>query len=133
MRALLISQPDIPAGDVIFHIRHLPHSTFKPHSSSPSALAVNVKIALSEALLGFSRVMFVHLDGRGIRITSKRGERIIVTDKELVIRGEGLPIRGRGPSDRGDLFVKFVVVMPGESWAARADPEVSLPIRTCPC
>lgn len=69
--------------------------------------------------------MFVHLDGRGIRITSKRGERIIVSDKELVVRGEGLPIRGREPADKGDLYVKFDVVMPGESWAARADPEVS--------
>jgi len=72
-----------------------------------------------------SRVPFVHLDGRGIRIVSKRGERVINPNEELVIRGEGMPRRGRAKGDKGDLYVRFEVEMPGASWAARSKPEVS--------
>jgi DnaJ-class molecular chaperone len=82
-------------------------------------LSTTIKIRLSEALLGFSRVCLVHLDGRGIRIEVKKGERVIRHDEELVIRGEGMPIRGAGK--RGDLYVRFEVEMPGESWASRQD------------
>jgi DnaJ family protein A protein 2 len=64
--------------------------------------------------------MFVHLDGRGIRIVSRRGERVIRHGDELVVRGEGMPIRGTD-NEKGDLWVKFDVEMPGESWAARQD------------
>ena len=39
--------------------------------------------------------------------------------EELVIRGEGMPIRRKG--GKGDLYVKFEVEMPGESWASRQD------------
>lgn len=70
-------------------------------------------------MLGFNRVCFIHLDGRGIRIEVKKGERVIRHDEELVIRGEGMPIRGTGR--KGDLYVKFAVEMPGESWASRQD------------
>lgn len=49
----------------------------------------------------------------------KKGERVIRHDEELVIRGEGMPIRGTGR--KGDLYVKFAVEMPGESWASRQD------------
>ncbi|ORY32569.1 chaperone regulator [Naematelia encephala] len=116
--------PDIPPGDVIFHIQHKSHSVFRPNSSSPSDLSVSVTIRLSEALLGFNRVLFTHLDGRGIRIESKRGERVIQQSQVCIIRGEGLPRRGK--KERGDLWVKFNVEMPGESWASRQDPDVSL-------
>jgi DnaJ-class molecular chaperone len=44
---------------------------------------------------------------------------VIRHDEELIIRGEGMPIRGTGR--KGDLYVKFAVEMPGESWASRQD------------
>jgi DnaJ family protein A protein 2 len=78
--------------------------------------------------LGFTRVLFVHLDGRGIRVESRRGERVIQHGEELCIRGEGLPIIGGG---RGDLRVRFEVEMPGASWAARVDGEVSTELSFC--
>ncbi|ORX36865.1 chaperone regulator [Kockovaella imperatae] len=112
--------PDIPPGDVIFHIHHKTHPFLRPHPSHPSNLRTTVRISLSEALLGFSRVFFVHLDGRGIRIDSGRGERVINPGDEWLIRGEGMPRIGR--EDKGDLYVKFEVEMPGASWAARQDP-----------
>jgi DnaJ-class molecular chaperone len=44
---------------------------------------------------------------------------VIRHDEELIVRGEGMPIRGTGR--KGDLYVKFAVEMPGESWASRQD------------
>ena len=70
--------------------------------------------------------MFVHLDGRGIRIDSRRGERVIVPGAEFIVKGEGMPKRGKAKGDRGDLYIKFEVEMPSVSWASRTDPQVSL-------
>lgn len=110
--------PDVPAGDVIFHINIKGHTTFTRLPSWPQDLRVNVQISLSEALLGFNRIIIKHLDGRGIRVVSQRGERVIKHGDELRIRGEGMPIRGGG---KGDIVVKFEVQMPGASWASRQD------------
>ncbi len=118
-------QPGIPAGDVIFQIQHKPHPTFKPHNSHPSSLRIDVNISLSEALLGINRVCFKHLDGRGIRIESKRGERVISQGEACIIRSEGLPMRGRGKGAVGDLWVYFNIEMPSVGWASRTDPGVS--------
>ena len=121
--SLLNFQPDIRPGDVIFHISHKPHLIFKPRPRQLADLMVTANIRLSEALLGFNRILFIHLDGRGIRAESKRGERVIQPGAEWVIRGEGMPKRGR--EEKGDLWVKFEVEMPGVSWAARAESKVS--------
>lgn len=84
-------------------------------------------IKLSEALLGFKRILVVHLDGRGLRVESKRGERVIQHMDELVVRGEGMPVVGR-PESKGDLYIRFKVEMPGVSWASRqGDGAVELP------
>jgi DnaJ family protein A protein 2 len=69
-------------------------------------------------------VLFVHLDGRGIRVESKRGERVIRHGEELCIRGEGMPRLDRDGGGKGDLRVRFEVEMPGASWAARLDTQV---------
>lgn len=65
-------------------------------------------------------MLLTHLDGRGIRVEVKRGERVIRHGDELVIRSEGMPIRGVREA-KGDLWIKFEVEMPGESWASRQD------------
>ncbi|EIW70863.1 hypothetical protein TREMEDRAFT_68250 [Tremella mesenterica DSM 1558] len=115
---------EIPPGDVIFQIRHRPHPLFRPRPSGrPHDLSMTLPLSLSEALLGFSRVAFVHLDGRGIRLVSPRGQRVIRPSEELVIKGEGLPMRYN--DGKGDLWIKFEVEMPGTSWVARQDPEGS--------
>ncbi|WVQ82184.1 hypothetical protein IAT38_004312 [Cryptococcus sp. DSM 104549] len=107
--------PDIPPGDVIFLIRHLPHPSFRPQPHSPGSLTILINIRLSEALLGFSRVLFIHLDGRGIHVTSPRGARIIQPGSTWLIKGEGMPIRGKGR--KGDMYVRFEVEFPGVEWA----------------
>ena len=118
------ARPDIPSGDVIFHVHHRPHHLFQPHPTEVFDLRITAKIRLSEALLGFNRLLFTHLDGRGIRVDSKRGERIIQPGGEWVIRGEGMPKIGKN-GEKGDLWVRFEVEMPGVSWASRLDPVVS--------
>ncbi|GFZ44155.1 hypothetical protein JCM24511_01876 [Saitozyma sp. JCM 24511] len=113
--------PEVPPGDIIFHIHILPHSTFR--RLGDSHLGATVPLRLSEALLGFNRVLFVHLDGRGIRVESKRGERVIRHGEELCIRGEGMPRLDRDGGGKGNLRVRFEVEMPGASWAARSDAQ----------
>lgn len=121
-RSLSRVQPDIPPGDVIFLIRIKFHPQLVPLPNH--VLNTVVRIRLIEALLGFKRVIFRHLDGRGIQIEVRRGERIIRQGEELLVLGEGMPIRNT--SRKGDLKIHFDVEMPGPSWALSQDPSVSL-------
>ncbi|KXN91667.1 hypothetical protein AN958_12519 [Leucoagaricus sp. SymC.cos] len=104
-------EPDVPAGDVIIQLKATPHESFE---RSGNDLLVRVKITLSEALLGFSRVLITHLDGRGIKVSSPLGK-IIKPDQTIVLRGEGMPIYKRS-DDRGDLYVVLSFEMPDEAW-----------------
>ncbi|WRT66168.1 uncharacterized protein IL334_003121 [Kwoniella shivajii] len=108
-------EPDIPAGDIIFLIRHLPHPSFRPQPSSPGSLQILISIRLSESLLGFSRILFIHLDGRGIKITSRKGERMIQPGSIWIIKGEGMTIRGT--KRKGDMYIRFDVEFPSLEWA----------------
>lgn len=73
--------------------------------------------------MGFDRCFFTHLDGRGIRLVSAQGERVIKPQDKFIVRGEGLPVPG-SKGRRGDLWVTFEVAWPTESWACRLPPEV---------
>nr|XP_019046093.1 chaperone regulator [Kwoniella bestiolae CBS 10118]OCF25023.1 chaperone regulator [Kwoniella bestiolae CBS 10118] len=125
-------EPEVPAGDIIFLIRHLPHPSFKPQPHTQGGLSILISIRLSESLLGFSRILFIHLDGRGIQIESKKGERIIKPGSIYTIKGEGMPIRGTGR--KGDMYVRFDVEFPTIDWAkhqiletGEGDTKVELP------
>ncbi|KAF8199639.1 hypothetical protein BJ912DRAFT_949789 [Pholiota molesta] len=109
-------EPGIPAGDVIFVLKAKPHESFE---RSGNDLLTNVTITLSEALLGFSRIILTHLDGRGIKMTTPPGK-IIKFHETIVLRGEGMPIYRR-PEEKGDLYVVFQIEMPDEQWLKTAD------------
>lgn len=87
-----------------------------------------VHITLSEALLGFSRILITHLDGRGIHVNSEKG-RIMRSGDTIVVRGEGMPVRKR-PDQKGDLYIAFEVDMPSEEWLRGLDVTVRDPA-TC--
>jgi DnaJ family protein A protein 2 len=53
-------QPNVPPGDVVFVLKAQPHAAFE---RSETDLLAKVKITLSEALMGFSRILLTHLDG----------------------------------------------------------------------
>ena len=89
-----------------------------------------VHVTLSEALLGFSRVLITHLDGKGIKVSSPK-DKVIKTGDSIILRGEGMPVLHPDPSSpaKGDLYVLFEIEMPTESWAATVDRKVSQHLR----
>lgn len=115
-------QPDSSApGDLHITLIALPHPTFSilPSSSPrrPANLQTTLSLTLSESLLGFSRLILLHLDGRGLRVTQaapgEKGWRVLKTGDEVVVKGEGMWRRG----EKGDLIIKVEVEMPNEAWA----------------
>ena len=87
-------------------------------------------ITLSEALLGFSRILITHLDGRGIQVTSPRGK-IIKPGDSIVLRDEGMPVH-KNPDQRGNLYIMLEIDMPDDDWIQHVDQTVSLPVHSRP-
>ncbi|GJN94447.1 hypothetical protein Rhopal_007527-T1 [Rhodotorula paludigena] len=114
--------PDSSApGDLHIVVRPLPHPTFTllppNRPDRPADLSTTLSLTLSESLLGFSRLILIHLDGRGLRVTQpapgQRGWRVLKSGDEVVVPGEGMWRKG----NQGDLLVKIEVAMPDEQWA----------------
>ncbi|TFY60811.1 hypothetical protein EVG20_g7283 [Dentipellis fragilis] len=104
-------EPGLPAGDVIFVLKAKPHDSFE---RSGNDLLTTAKITLSEALLGFSRILINHLDGRGVQVSSPPGK-AIKSGQTIVLRGEGMPTY-KSPDHKGNLYVVLEVEMPDEQW-----------------
>jgi len=99
----------------VFALRVTPHATIHRAGSD---LVTSVSVTLSEALLGFSRVVITHLDGRGLSVTRKPGE-VLSTGDTVVVKGEGMPVyKGKG---KGDLYINFEVEMPSAEWLQGID------------
>ena len=110
----------MPVGDVIFVLSASPHDSFE---RSGNDLLTNVSITLSEALLGFSRILITHLDGRGVKVTSPPGK-IINPGESIVLRGEGMPVH-KNPDQKGNLYVVIHIDMPDENWLKNINRTVS--------
>ncbi|KII89757.1 hypothetical protein PLICRDRAFT_39921 [Plicaturopsis crispa FD-325 SS-3] len=109
-------EPGVPPGDVVFALKAEAHESFE---RSGNDLLTHVDITLSEALLGFSRILITHLDGRGIHVASPPGK-IMKAGDSIVLRGEGMPIYKR-PDEKGDLYIVFDIEMPDEQWLQSID------------
>ena len=96
------------------------HDSFE---RSGNDLLATVHITLSEALLGFSRILLTHLDGRGVHVSSPKGK-IIKPGDSIVLRNEGMPVF-KNPDQKGQLYVVLEVDMPDESWLRTVDPKVT--------
>lgn len=110
------TQPGLPPGDVIFVLKTQRHESFE---RSGSDLLATVSITLSEALLGFDRIMINHLDGRGVRVASPEGK-VITSGTTIILRNEGMPTY-KNPDVRGNLYVVLEVEMPTEDWIRSVD------------
>lgn len=110
---------------MIFRLKTLQHDSFE---RSGSDLLANVKITLSEALLGFSRILITHLDGRGVSVSSPP-RKIITPGQTIKLRGEGMPTF-KNPDHKGDLYIVLEIEMPDPEWLRSVDRAVSL--RTLP-
>jgi DnaJ family protein A protein 2 len=102
--------PDQTPGDLIFHLIEEPHDFFTRIGHDLSA---DLNITLAEALSGFSRVVFKHLDGRGIHIDHPRGK-ILRPNDVLKIHSEGMPQK-RGEA-KGDLYLVVKIEFPEDGW-----------------
>ncbi|KAJ7593544.1 hypothetical protein C8J56DRAFT_931326 [Mycena floridula] len=109
-------QPGLPPGDVVFVLKVSPHESFE---RSGNDLLTTVTITLSEALLGFSRIVITHLDGRGVKVSTPAGK-ILKSGDAIVVRGEGMPVH-KFPDTKGDLYVAFKIQMPDEAWLKTID------------
>ena len=114
-------KPNIPPGDVIFRLKLSQHDSFE---RSGSDLLATVKITLSEALLGFSRILITHLDGRGVSVSSPPSK-IITPGQTIKLRGEGMPTF-KNPDHKGDLYIVLEIEMPDPGWLRSVDRAVSL-------
>lgn len=112
-------QPGIPPGDVIFTLKMRKHESFERAGND---LLTTVHITLSEALMGFSRILLTHLDGRGVRVTSPKGK-ITKPGDTIILRGEGMPFH-KTPDHKGNLYVILEVDMPDEDWLQTVDRQV---------
>lgn len=95
------------SGDIIIVLDQKEHPEF---ARKGNHLYVEKTISLVEALTGFQRVI-THLDGRNLVI---RPEPMAVIDPEFLyaVDREGMPVKGTGGVDRGNLIVKFMVKFP---------------------
>ncbi|KAI0925708.1 hypothetical protein AcV5_008373 [Taiwanofungus camphoratus] len=109
-------EPGIPPGDVVFLLKTRHHDSFM---RSGNDLLTTINITLSEALLGFSRIIITHLDGRGIRVSSPPGK-IVRPAACIVLRDEGMPVH-KNPDQKGNLYVVIEVDMPDENWLRNVD------------
>jgi DnaJ-class molecular chaperone with C-terminal Zn finger domain len=98
--------PDWFPGDIIFVLKVRDHSRFTRKGND---LYTNLKLTLREALLGYSKQVS-HLDGHVVQIDYTG-----VTQPNFVrtVQGEGMPHHDM-PSNRGDLFITFLVSLPSK-------------------
>jgi DnaJ family protein A protein 2 len=116
-------QPNLPPADIIFTFKLSPHPSIKAGPSGSRDLYHTAFITLSEALFGFSRILLFHLDGRGIHVVSRRGERVIQHGQVFRLAGQGMKGKERGEKD-GDMFVRFNIEMPSKEWVMKQTSEV---------
>lgn len=121
------TQPGLPPGDVIFVLKTQRHESFE---RSGSDLLATVSITLSEALLGFDRIMINHLDGRGVRVASPEGK-VITSGMTIILRNEGMPTY-KNPDVRGNLYIVLEVEMPSEDWMRSVDQKVCFIVHLFP-
>ncbi|KKF97244.1 hypothetical protein CFO_g369 [Ceratocystis platani] len=102
--------PDQLPGNLVFTLEEESHEVFTRIGND---LAADLRITLAEALGGFSRVVLVHLDGRGIHITRERGQ-VLCPGEVIRVSGEGMPPK-RGDT-HGDLYLKVSIEFPENDW-----------------
>ena len=91
-------------------------------------MLATVSITLSEALLGFDRILINHLDGRGVRVASPKSK-VTTSGMVIILRNEGMPTY-KNPDARGNLYIVLNVEMPSEDWMNSVDHKVVFPAQS---
>ncbi|KAJ2787754.1 DnaJ-like protein xdj1 [Coemansia interrupta] len=107
-------EPGMPAHDLVFVIQQTEHShisRYGPH------LVSSWEIDLADALCGFSRDLFVNIDGCALRVTHSG---CLSPDDVLRLPGQGMVSKDTGK--RGDMFIKFTIRFPDKNkWRPDVD------------
>jgi DnaJ-class molecular chaperone len=93
------------SGDLVFRIKQVPNEFFQRDGDT---LSMGMRITLLEALVGFRRT-FKHLDGHEVEV---RKDDVTYCTQVVVIKGEGMPIKGSKSKARGDLRVTLYIDFP---------------------
>ncbi|KAI1979618.1 DnaJ-like protein xdj1 [Ophidiomyces ophidiicola] len=105
--------PGVEPGDIVFQLEEAEHEVFKRAGGD---LQANLRITLSEALCGFSRVVLKHLDGRGLELKHpKTPGDVLRPGQVLKVSGEGMPFKRS--EAWGDLYLTVHVIFPKDGWA----------------
>lgn len=105
-------------GDIRLTFHCKDHISF---TRSGDDLFAKYKIPLVDSLCGFSKVLVKHLDGRGIKIATKRGQ-VIRPGQYILIRNEGMPLKessswfGQSTLRKGDLYIEIDIEFPQDNW-----------------
>ena len=109
--------PGKTAGDVILEYKCKPHDVFERQGDD---LYTKIDIPLVDALCGFSKLVAVHLDGRGIKIETPTGK-VVRPGDYIKLAGEGMPKSDNkkswfSSSGKGDLYVEVNIEFPKDNW-----------------
>jgi DnaJ homolog subfamily B member 4 len=109
---------DGSSQDLVFVVEDKPHPLFTRQGDD---LIAKVDIPLVEALTndGGAKKQLEHLDGRKQQIQIPPG--VVKPGQETRIAGEGMPIRRKGTSGKGDLIVRWEVKFPDRLSAAQKE------------
>lgn len=104
--------------DLVFVVEDKPHPRF---SRSGDDLIARVGLPLVEALTneGGAKKQLEHLDGRKLQVPVPPG--VVKPGQETRIASQGMPIRRKGESGKGDLLVRWEVKFPDRLTSAQKE------------
>lgn len=109
-------EPGSLPSDIRFTVATKPHPRFTRDGDD---LHTSVAVSLKRVLCGGPPVTTLGIDGK--TLTVPLPDRPLNSGETVVVRGAGMPRRGKGQSGRGDLRVKVQVEMPSSLTASQRD------------
>jgi DnaJ family protein B protein 4 len=109
---------DGSSPDLVFMVEDKPHERFARKGDD---LIAKIEIPLVEALTNESgaKRQLEHLDGRKLQVLVPPG--VVKPGQETRVAGEGMPIRRKGASGKGDLVVQWNVTFPARLTAGQRE------------
>ena len=109
---------DGSSPDLVFVVEDKPHERFAREGDD---LISKIEIPLVDALTNESgaKKHLEHLDGRKLQVLVPPG--VVKPGQETRVAGEGMPIRRKGASGKGDLVVRWDVTFPARLTAGQKE------------
>lgn len=109
---------DGSSPDLVFVVEDKPHERFARKGDD---LIAKIEIPLVDALTNETgaKKQLEHLDGRKLQVSVPPG--VVKPGQETRVAGEGMPIRRKGASGKGDLVVRWDVAFPARLTAGQRE------------